>query len=299
MTIGFVGSCFAPNHNQPLLQALKYIFTNSEEHTLLAEPSFRNHLEEVGLIKEKEIGELSKKGVKEVDLIITIGGDGTFLRGAKLVAGTPSAVLGVNAGRLGFLASLSATTLIEHWWEILEGELQIELRRMLRVESQSDPAKTVLYGEALNEVSVLRRDIASMMIIDANINGEYMASYEGDGLIIATPTGSTAYALSAQGPIIDPSCDVFLLCPLAPHMLNMRPLVIPPEVTLDLSLQSRNDTFLLALDGKSLPLPTTTKLRITPSDQMVRVAHLKESYSYYQTLRTKLMWGHNTREIKQ
>ncbi len=230
------------------------------------------------------------------DLLISIGGDGTFLRAAKQAAGTDASVLGVNAGRLGFLATTQPDELRESWHEILCGEvLSHEVRHLIHATIYDDCGKICLEGEALNEVGLIRRDMASMISVRAHINDAFVATYEGDGVLVATPTGSTAYALSANGPIIHPECEVLLLCPIAPHMLNMRPLIVPNSVRLDLSVESRSGTFLLALDGKSTALSNKSRISLETSEKSVKVAHIRKRYSYYSTLRNKLMWGQDAR----
>lgn len=299
MTIGFVAAAERDAKREALTYALMaYVLEHSEGHTLLIEPRFFAALmvQGVDLGNARSVSPMSEG--TSCDLLISIGGDGTFLRAAKLVAGTETAILGVNAGRLGFLASMQPEELMESWAPVLAGAYTEEIRTMLEV-SEADPeGKETVIGEALNEVSVLRRDTASMIEAMTHVDGEFMANYVGDGVNIATPTGSTAYSMSVFGPITHPSAKVVLICPIAPHSLNMRPLVLPDSVELSVEVSSRNGSFLLTIDGKGKPMKHHTLLRVRKSKKEVRVAHLGESYSYYATLRNKLMWGQDVRKFE-
>ena len=295
MVVGFVAASERDPKKEELIYLLmEYVLEHSEGHTLLVEPRLYAAMMTLGLDlgRARSISPMSPGG--SCDLLISIGGDGTFLRAAKLVAGREAAILGVNAGRLGFLASIQPEELMREWNMILAQRYVTEERTMLSVYEKSGEKETLI-GEAFNEVSLLRRDTASMIEIETHVDGEYMANYVGDGVNIATPTGSTAYSMSVQGPIIHPSAEVHLICPIAPHTLNMRPLVLPNTVTLTLSVESRTGAFLLALDGKGKPMTHRTALTVRKSDKKVRVAHLEQSYSYYGTLRNKLMWGQDAR----
>ncbi|MDD7560138.1 MAG: NAD(+)/NADH kinase [Porphyromonas sp.] len=299
MTIGFVAAAERDAKREALTHALmEYVLGHSEGHTVLIEPRFFASLmmQGVDLGNARSVSPMSEGA--SCDLLVSIGGDGTFLRAAKLVAGTKTAILGVNAGRLGFLASMQPEELMASWTPVLDGAYTEEMRTMLEV-SEADPdGKETVIGEALNEISVLRRDTASMIEAMTYVDGEFMGNYVGDGVNIATPTGSTAYSMSVFGPITHPAAKVLLICPIASHSLNMRPLVLPDSVELSVEVSSRNGSFLLTIDGKGKPMRHHTPLRVRKSKKEIRVAHLRERYSYYATLRNKLMWGQDVRKFE-
>lgn len=296
MRVGIVGSVSEQTLAPEVRAMLSVLLASDPATAICIEPRYYSYL----LTQEVDTGtarSITLTGDIPCDLLISIGGDGTFLRAAKRAAGTTAKVLGVNAGRLGFLATTQPAELGAAWAAIISGAetLVTEERHLITATVYDESGKATPAGEALNEVGLLRRDMASMISVRAHISDEYVATYEGDGVLIATPTGSTAYALSANGPIIHPQCGVLLVCPIAPHMLNMRPLIVPNTVQLDLSVESRTGSFLLALDGKSTALTNRSRIRLRTSDKTVTVAHIKGHYSYYATLRNKLMWGQDAR----
>lgn len=227
---------------------------------------------------------------EHIDYVICMGGDGTFLRTAHHIGISQIPILGVNTGRLGFLTDVDcheASELITH---LLEGNYTIETRSLLEIQLGDNPP---VY--ALNEAAILKRETGSMIRVNAYLNEDYLAAYDADGLIVATPSGSTAYSLSGNGPIIVPSCKTFVLTPIAPHSLNMRPLVVPDDMEIRLEVDTRNRNYLLALDGKTATLPydTSVILRRAPHDlKMIRL----RPHSFAETLRRKLMWGAAVRE---
>lgn len=295
MILGIIGSVSEQILSSEVRELLSLLLEPNETVSIRVEPRYYSYL----LAQDVEMGRarsVSVMGDTPCDLLISIGGDGTFLRAAKQAAGTAAWVLGVNAGRLGFLATTQPVELMTFWPQILQGDsLVSEERHLIKATIYDENGKATPAGEALNEVGLLRRDMANMISVEAYINDAYVATYEGDGVLIATPTGSTAYALSANGPIIHPQCGVLLLCPIAPHMLNMRPIIVPNSVRLDLSVESRTGTFLLAVDGKSTPLTNRSRISLETSAKTVKVAHIHEHYSYYAALRNKLMWGQDAR----
>ena len=214
----------------------------------------------------------------DLDVALSLGGDGTFLRTAARVNRQNIPILGINTGRLGFLADV--------------GSNEIEERTLLRLHTEGRMFQG--YNYALNEIAVLKRDSSSMITIHTSLNDEYLTSYQADGLVIATPTGSTAYSMSVNGPIIIPQSDNLVLSPVAPHSLNVRPLVIPDSFTISLGVESRNKYFLIALDGRSEIFPAGIKLRINKADYTTKVIK-RYNHTFYQTLREKLMWGADAR----
>ena len=228
----------------------------------------------------------------EADFVISMGGDGTFLKAASRVGRKAIPILGVNMGRLGFLADISPDD-IERCLEALHrDEYAIESRALIQVEADGEPLGT--YNYALNDVAILKRDTASMISIRANINGQYLNTYQADGLIISTPTGSTAYSLSNGGPIIVPGTKVFSMTAVAPHSLNVRPIVLPDSSVIELDVESRSHNFLVAIDGRSEKCKEGTKLTLRRAPYDVEVVK-RTDQRYFNTLREKMMWGADTR----
>jgi NAD+ kinase len=226
------------------------------------------------------------------DFAISMGGDGTFLRTASVVGDRQVPILGINTGRLGFLADVNAQEIERTIRALYEGDYAVDTRSIIQVKADGQPLQG--YDCALNDVAVLKRDNASMITIHCSINGDYVTTYQADGLIISTPTGSTAYSLSNGGPIIVPGTHVFALTAVAPHSLNVRPLVISEDSEINLTVESRTHNFLVALDGRSEKLADTTRLTLRKAPYRVRVIK-RAGTKYFHTLREKMMWGADQR----
>jgi NAD+ kinase len=224
----------------------------------------------------------------EADLALSIGGDGTFLNTAACIGRKQIPILGINTGRLGFLADVSSDEIIPALDAILANQYRLEERALLLVETSD--GTTFEYPYALNEVSVLKQDSSSMMSINASVNGEMVHTYQADGLIVSTPTGSTAYSMSVGGPLVVPQAQNFILSPVASHSLNVRPLIIPDSWIIDLEVHSRSQCFLVAIDGRSKVLEQGVKLRISKADYTIRIVK-QMNHTFFDTLKNKLMWG--------
>lgn len=229
----------------------------------------------------------------DADLVISMGGDGTFLQTAHAVAAQQLPILGVNTGRLGFLAEISPAEMEATLEEIVAGNFKVEERCVLQL-AYSEGTPT-LYPYGLNEIAVMKQDVSSMISIRVEINGEYLTTYQADGLIINTPTGSTGYALSVGGPVIQPESHVLGIIPVAPHSLTARPVTLMDDVEIVLKVSSRNHRFLVAVDGRSETCSEDITLTIRKAPYHVRVVK-RPSSSFFHTLRTKLMWGTDPRE---
>jgi len=228
----------------------------------------------------------------DADFVISMGGDGTFLKAASRVGHKDIPILGVNMGRLGFLADISPDD-IEHCIDaIAQDDFAIESRALIQVEADGNPLGDFCY--ALNDVAVLKRDTASMISIRANINGQYLNTYQADGLVVSTPTGSTAYSLSNGGPIIVPGTKVFSMTAVAPHSLNVRPIVLPDSAVIELDVESRSHNFLVAIDGRSEKCKEGTKITLRRAPYDVKVVK-RSDHRYFNTLREKMMWGADSR----
>lgn len=226
------------------------------------------------------------------DVAISMGGDGTFLTTAMRVGEKQIPILGINTGRLGFLADFSLSDIEQTLAACFSGQLRQEHCSILQVESSDGSLHGFPY--ALNEVAILKHDISSMISIRVDINGEYLTTYQADGLIVNTPTGSTGYALSVGGPVMLPGSQDIGLVPVAPHGLTVRPLMLPDNQEISLSVESRSHSFLVAIDGRSESCGESTRLTIRKAPYMVHVLKRPDA-SFLHTLRSKLLWGSDTR----
>ena len=228
----------------------------------------------------------------DVDYVISMGGDGTFLKAASMVGPRCVPIVGINTGRLGYLADVSPTEMEKAIGMIYKGNFIVERHAVIEVEAEGAALGNCRF--ALNDIAVLKQDNASMITIHARIDGENLVTYLADGLIVSTPTGSTAYSLSNGGPIIMPQTDVLCLTPVAPHSLNIRPIVVPATAEISLDIESRAHKFLVAIDGRSEKLPETARLHIRKADYEVNIVK-RRHHKYIATLREKMMWGADTR----
>ena len=226
------------------------------------------------------------------DFVVCMGGDGTFLNVASQVGDKSIPIVGFNTGRLGFLASFSPEKIEETIRDLNTGNYNIEKHSVIHVSSKDMDLGPMPF--ALNEVALLKHDISSMISIHTNIDGEYLTTYQADGLIVGTPTGSTAYSLSVGGPIVVPQGNIITLTPVAPHSLNMRPLVVCDTSEVELRVQSRSGNFLVAVDGRSRSYPDNILITIKKAPYSVNVV-TKKNQSFYTTLRRKMMWGTDNR----
>lgn len=228
---------------------------------------------------------------KKFDLLISIGGDGTMLDSTAFVLDSGLPILGLNTGRLGFLSSISLGQIEEAVNDVIAGAYMIDKRTVLKLESEE---KIFEQNFALNEMTIHKNDTQSMIVIHAYVDGKFLNTYWADGLIIATPTGSTAYSLSCGGPIILPSSANFVITPVAPHNLNVRPVLISDQSVVTLRVEGRSEQFLTSLDSRSASIGSDAVLTVMKNDFTVNLVRLK-SHSFLKTLRTKLHWGYDRR----
>jgi probable inorganic polyphosphate/ATP-NAD kinase len=228
------------------------------------------------------------------DVMLTIGGDGTLLKGITYVRSLQIPILGINAGRLGFLATAHKDDLPNVLEQLRKGDYQVVERSVIEAvfADTGEPVDTVNF--ALNEITVTRKNTASMITVDTELNGDYLCSYWADGLIIATPTGSTGYSLSCAGPVILPTAKNFVLTPIAPHNLSARPVIIPEDAEVKLSISGREKKFLMSLDSNIKSIPNKQSIIVRKAPFVVKMIRL-EGDSFIKTLRTKLLWGEDKR----
>lgn len=224
----------------------------------------------------------------DVSYMFSLGGDGTFLKSFLVAKNGSIPLVGINSGRLGFLSDISRDEIDSAVNDILEGNILIDERTVLELEIVSD--KQSVFQYALNEIAVTKLDSSSMINIHTYINNEFLNTYWADGLIVATPTGSTAYSLSVGGPILTPDSENFVISPIAPHNLTVRPMVVPDHHSITLKVEGRGLHFLASIDSKSEPIYFTESLKIRKAPFKVKTIRLKD-HSFFSTLRNKLMWG--------
>lgn len=230
--------------------------------------------------------------VHRIDFVITMGGDGTMLNAVTLVRDSGVPLLGINLGRLGFLASIEKKYIAQSVEKLRRGQYLIEERVMLYLESHPE-----LFGDipfALNDCTLLKRDTSSMITINAFLNGDYLNSYWADGLIIATPTGSTGYSLSCGGPIVFPRSGNFVITPVAPHNLNVRPIVISDDSVISFEIEGRGENFICTLDSRFELINAQHQLAVRKNDFPIRLVQLQD-VTFLNTIREKLGWGEDVR----
>ena len=254
---------------------------------IIVEQRFYDYLTASGRIEPGSVGVFEDGGFT-ADFVISMGGDGTLLRAAGHVGGKGIPILGVNMGRLGFLADIVPCEIEEAIGSLYDGDYAIERHTVIQAEADGQPLTGA--STALNDIAVLKRDNASMITIHAEVNGEYLVTYQADGLIVCTPTGSTAYSLSNGGPIMVPRTGTLCLTPVAPHSLNIRPIVIPDDAAVTLTVESRSHNFLIAADGQSEKCAEGTRLTIHKAPYAINIVK-RCSRRYFATLREKMMWG--------
>lgn len=229
------------------------------------------------------------EGIKDkADFLFSIGGDGTLLDTITIVRDSGIPIIGINLGRMGFLSSVSKERIKESIGHLIANKFKLDQRTLLRLETTEN-----LFGDlnyALNELTVYKKDPFSMLKIQAFINDEFVNSYWADGLLISTPTGSTAYSLSLGGPIILPRSQNFVITPIAPHNLTVRPVVIPDSNKIKIKVVGRFKDFFVGLDSRSLPIDSSIELSVMREDFHINLIQLEDE-SYFTTIREKLMWG--------
>jgi len=228
------------------------------------------------------------------DLLISIGGDGTILRAITYVRDLNIPIVGINTGRLGFLATIQIDEIESALSEIFKGEYKISERSLLSVETSPKNDNITPINFALNEVALSRKNTTSMITVNTQLNGEYLTSYWADGLILSTPTGSTGYSLSCGGPVIAPDANNFALTPIAPHNLSARPLIIPDSTEVTLRVDGREDQFLMSLDSRIVTLANSTVVTVKKADFAIKMVERLDE-TFLDTLRKKLLWGEDRR----
>ncbi len=235
-----------------------------------------------------------KTNFEPIDFALSIGGDGTFLTSAAAIGRKNIPILGINCGHLGFLAEVQSDDVDAILQQLIDGKYTIEQRSLLNVsvfdKSGSLRDNIIMAPNALNEIAILKEGLSSMLQIELKVNGELLHTYNSDGLVIATPTGSTAYNLSIGGPLMAPQSRGIILTPIAPHSLTVKPLVVPDDWKFDIRVTSRYDAYMVSVDGRSQSLSTDMSLHVERAKYTVKVVQVGDN-SFLKSLQNKLNWG--------
>lgn len=241
------------------------------------------------LVKNAEI---SSAVSKDFDIVFSLGGDGTFLESVLLVGENEIPIIGINMGRLGFLASIAKEYIKESLYLLFKGNYDIEKRSLISIESNLDLFEGKCF--ALNEFAILRKDLSSMIQVKSYINEQYLNTYWADGLMVSTPTGSTGYSLSCGGPLMMPDAKDFVITPVSPHNLNVRPLIVSDDSELKFEIETRERSYLLSLDSRSETIERDIEIKVKKAGFYGKLVKI-EGISFPDTIRNKLGWGFDKR----
>jgi len=276
----------------PFIQELVDAMYNLNGIILIYHPFYENLSNQIKFQREPVLFEKQTEIESRVDFLFSIGGDGTILDAVGLVGDSGIPVTGINLGRLGFLSGIPKERIIPALNAIQDGDYQIEKRTLLRLDFPE-----TLFGPtnfALNEVTVYKTDVMSILTIKAWINGEFLNSYWADGLIVATPTGSTAYSLSCSGPIITPDSENFVITPIASHNLTVRPIIVRDDCEIRIRVEGKNSEFLVSMDSRSEKVHHEVELIIRKASFKINLLRLTDK-NFFHTIREKLNWGLDNR----
>lgn len=289
LTFAIFGNSFQPRKSQSLMRVLDFL--RSKGASIIFDRIFYDFLTAE---QNQELGEVGTFEGDDfnADYVISMGGDGTFLKAAVRVGIKSIPLIGINMGRLGFLADVLPGEVETALQAVLEGNYNIEEHTAIQISTNGGNFDGCHY--ALNDIAVLKRDIASMIGIHTSIDGSFLVNYQADGLIVSTPTGSTAYSLSNGGPIIVPQTRTLCLTPVAPHSLNIRPIVISDSSTVTLEVESRSHNYLVAVDGRSYTMHEGSTVTISKAPFVTRIVK-PNGRRYFSSLRDKMMWGADKR----
>ncbi len=287
MNVAIYGKTFDPEH----LEYFRLLTSKLEElgcRLKVWEPFYQFIREVQAVTPSMETFSSHDELKGNTDFLFSVGGDGTMLGSISLVRDSGIPVAGINLGRMGFLSSIPKTEIIAAISDIVKGRYSLEKRSLIELKSPVNVFSDMNF--ALNEVSILKKDTSSMIVIRVSVNGNYLHSYWADGIIIATPTGSTAYSLSCNGPILTPDSNNFVITPIAPHNLTIRPIVIPDNSVISLSLEGRNRQALICLDSRSADIDPDTEITVAKAGFDVNLVQ-RVNDNFFSTIRSKLNWG--------
>lgn len=290
MKIGIHGKNFNEDTRTFIADVFEHLLENEVEIYLSEE---FDTLIKAASIKSDELKVYNEASdLSFLDFFFTLGGDGTLLEAVTHVGRSQVPILGVNTGRLGFLATTAKRDFKEAFSALKESRYSFDERTLIRLESNT----SLFNGQnfALNDFAILKKDTSSMIVVHAYIDGEFLNSYWADGVIVATPTGSTGYSISCGGPLVLPQSNNFILTPVSPHNLTVRPIVVPDDCELSFSIEGRSNSFLISMDSRFETVDDTIELKIRKEDFTAKLIMLDDS-NYFKTLRQKLNWGFDVR----
>lgn len=289
MDIAIFGNSYQENYKDELGELLTYLHCDDME--LKVERKFARYLKSLGIDVDPSC-EFNRDDFSGASLAVSIGGDGTLLGNAARLAAHQTPVVGINSGHLGYLTACRINEAREVINLIARGECRREERTMLQLlEIDGKPCEDRV---ALNEIAILRQDTTSMISIPTTINGTMLTTYKGDGLVISTPTGSTAYNMSVGGPIISPLTSCLVLSPISPHSLTMRPIVVNEDSVIEVTINTRAKWIQVSVDGMAMTLPSGTTVKIAQAPYRLTVLQ-KRDHNFANALREKLLWGADQR----
>lgn len=282
------------NSTEPIINDI-FVFFNKNNVEMIIESHFLLMLNERKIVEKKYKTFSSHTELdSSFDILISIGGDGTILRAATLVRDSGIPILGINAGRLGFLASVQKENIASFMQFVIDKKYTISKRTLLSLTCTPPNESIDAINFAMNEITVSRKDTTSMITIDTYLNDEYLNSYWADGLIISTPTGSTGYSLSCGGPILTPDVKSLVITPIAPHNLTARPLVVPDETEIRLKVSGREEYYLVSLDSRVTSIKNESILTLKKTPFQINMVEIPGE-TFLKTLRNKLLWGEDKR----
>lgn len=296
MTIAIFGNAMKSDTLREVQHILTFM-TEQKINVLLSQ-ELRQELDlrEYPSFPENWDGEQQPENVygEPIDFALSVGGDGTFLTSAAAIGDKNIPIVGVNCGHLGFLAEVQTQDVDDILQKLIAGEYTIERRSLLNLtildKDNLRREGLIMAPNALNEIAILKQGLTNMLTIETKVNGELLHTYHSDGLIIATPTGSTAYNLSIGGPLVVPQNRGMILTPIAPHSLTVRPIIMPDDWKIDIRVSSRYDSYMVSVDGRSISLSTDLSLHIERAPYTVKVVQIGDN-SFLKSLKTKLNWG--------
>jgi NAD+ kinase len=280
------------NNTSESVQLLFQKLNQYKTELLIYEPFYKFIKQKIQISDAVRTFNSHEELVGKVDCMLSIGGDGTFLSTLNYIRNSGIPVLGINTGRLGFLANVAQSEINKAVEALLHKKFSIEKRSLISVTKPDNIFGEVNYG--LNELTISKKDDLSMITINTYINGDFLNSYHADGLIVATPTGSTAYSLSCGGPLVMPGSENFVLTPIAPHNLNVRPLVISDSNIITLKVKGRSSQYLASIDSRTITIDSSVELTIQKADFYLNIIKL-EDQNFFNTIRNKLLWGLDSR----
>lgn len=285
-TVALFGNTFQIKKNRCVVDVIRLL--RLSHINICIEQKFADFIVAAHHLDLSDCSIISTQGDFTADVAFSMGGDGTFLGTAARIGRKGIPILGINTGHLGFLADVSPDGISEAIDSVLSGKYIIEQRSLIHVTKDGKPLTT--YPYALNEIAVLKHDNSSLIEIRTHIDGNHLTNYQADGLIVCTPTGSTGYSLSTGGPIIVPQSGTFCLSAVAPHSLNIRPVILCDNVDITLEVYSRSHNFLISIDGRSESFPDGTAISLRKADYTIGVIKIKHKH-FFDTLKEKMMWG--------